>query len=302
MGYRMMGRGHATLALLGQRIRGAGGQGTVEYVALILLVAWLMAAVAAATTSRSEGHEHRQDDRRQAQGRDRQVGKKGACRSPPRTIPPGPPRRDPRPPGTAPTMGAVPAPPPDATRARPIGVFDSGVGGLTVLHELLVALPHEDFVYLGDTARFPYGDAHAGRARALLRCEIAEELLARAAKLLVVACNSATAAALPALRERMMQTTLGVDVLGVVQPEAVAGGRGDAQRARSGCSRRRRPWPAARTSAAIAAADPFVDARRACACPDLAPIIQRGFPFDERRRRHRARATARRCARRGSTR
>src|SRR5207247_11053618 len=42
-------------------------------------------------------------------------------------------------------------------RNRPIGVFDSGVGGLTVLHELLVALPHEDFVYLGDTARFPYG-------------------------------------------------------------------------------------------------------------------------------------------------
>ena len=55
-------------------------------------------------------------------------------------------------------MGAVPAPPPDATRARPIGVFDSGVGGLTVLHELLVSLPHEDFVYLGDTARFPYGE------------------------------------------------------------------------------------------------------------------------------------------------
>src|SRR5204863_436806 len=43
-------------------------------------------------------------------------------------------------------------------RQRPIGVFDSGVGGLTVLHELLVALPHEDFVYLGDTARFPYGE------------------------------------------------------------------------------------------------------------------------------------------------
>src|SRR5689334_23620451 len=64
--------------------------------------------------------------------------------------------------GAAPTMGAVPAAaPPAAYRARPIGVFDSGVGGLTVLHELLVQLPHEDFVYLGDTARFPYGERSA---------------------------------------------------------------------------------------------------------------------------------------------
>jgi predicted regulator of Ras-like GTPase activity (Roadblock/LC7/MglB family) len=55
MGYRMMGRGHATLALLGQRIRGQMGQGTVEYVALILLVALVMADVAGATTNRSEG-------------------------------------------------------------------------------------------------------------------------------------------------------------------------------------------------------------------------------------------------------
>ena len=62
-------------------------------------------------------------------------------------------------------------------RARPIGVFDSGVGGLTVLHELLVALPREDFLYLGDTARFPYGE----RSREELErfsVEIAEELLA----------------------------------------------------------------------------------------------------------------------------
>ena len=47
---------------------------------------------------------------------------------------------------------------PEELRRRPVGVFDSGVGGLTVLHELLVQLPHEDFVYLADAARFPYGD------------------------------------------------------------------------------------------------------------------------------------------------
>src|SRR6187551_923515 len=111
-------------------------------------------------------------------------------------------------------------PAPEEVRRRPVGVFDSGVGGLTVLHELLVQLPAEDFVYLADSARFPYG----ARSQAELESfalEIAEELLARQVKLLVVACNSATAAALPALRARLIQTTLGVDVLGVVQPSAV---------------------------------------------------------------------------------
>ena len=96
-----------------------------------------------------------------------------------------------------------------------------GVGGLTVLHELLVQLPHEDFLYLGDTARFPYG----GRTPEELERVHARDRRARcsptSAKLLVVACNTATAAALPALQRRMMETTLGVDVIGVVRPEAV---------------------------------------------------------------------------------
>src|ERR671933_476516 len=104
--------------------------------------------------------------------------------------------------------------------SHPVGAFDSGVGGLTVLHELLVQLPHEDFVYFADAARFPYGERSREELEAF-SLEVAEELLTRRIKLLVVACNSATAAALPALRERMLQTTLGVDVLGVVQPGAV---------------------------------------------------------------------------------
>src|SRR6202789_2473452 len=105
-------------------------------------------------------------------------------------------------------------------RSRPIAVFDSGVGGLTVLHELLVRLPREDFLYLGDTERFPYGE-RSPEELARFSSEIAEELLRRRAKLLVVACNSATAAALPILERRMMDTTLGVDVLGVVRPESL---------------------------------------------------------------------------------
>ena len=166
----------------------------------------------------------------------------------------------------------------DEVRRRPVGVFDSGVGGLTVLHELLVQLPHEDFVYLADSARFPYG----GRTQAELETfalEVAEELLARRVKLLVVACNSATAAALPALRERLMQTTLGVDVLGVVQPgavQAVAATRNG----RVGLLATPATVESGAYAKAIADADPFVKLT-SVACPDLAAIIEAGFPFDE---------------------
>ncbi|MBD0281081.1 MAG: glutamate racemase [Thermoleophilaceae bacterium] len=101
-------------------------------------------------------------------------------------------------------------------RKLPVAVFDSGVGGLTVLHECLVSLPHEDFVYLGDTARFPYGDRSPEELLAFAR-ELAGILLDRGAKLLVVACNSATAAALPALREDLRGR---LPVIGVVRPES----------------------------------------------------------------------------------
>ena len=79
---------------------------------------------------------------------------------------------------------------------RPIGVFDSGVGGLTVLHECLVTLLHEDFVHLGDGARLPYGPRPLDELRRFAR-EIGSFLEARGVKLVVVACNSATAAAPP---------------------------------------------------------------------------------------------------------
>jgi glutamate racemase len=101
-------------------------------------------------------------------------------------------------------------------RSLPIAVFDSGVGGLTVLHECLVSLPHEDFVYLGDTARFPYGDRSPEELRDFAR-ELAGVLLEEGAKLLVVACNSATAAALPALRQDLPEE---LPIVGVVRPES----------------------------------------------------------------------------------
>ena len=98
----------------------------------------------------------------------------------------------------------------------PVAVFDSGVGGLTVLHECLVSLPHEDFLYLGDTARFPYGVRSAEQLLSFA-LELSDILVERGAKLLVVACNSATSAALPALRERLDGR---IAVVGVVAPES----------------------------------------------------------------------------------
>jgi glutamate racemase len=164
-------------------------------------------------------------------------------------------------------------------RERPVAVFDSGVGGLTVLHELLVQLPQEDYVYLGDTARFPYGERSVAELEQFT-LEIAEVLLQRRAKLLVVACNTATAAALPALQRRMMETTLGIDVIGVVRPEAVqavtrtGSGRigllATPATVRSGAYER-----------AVREVDPHTELV-SVPCPDLAPIIQGGFPFDER--------------------
>src|SRR3954454_5669930 len=105
---------------------------------------------------------------------------------------------------------------PTTSKELPVAVFDSGVGGLTVLHECLVSLPHEDFLYLGDTARFPYGNRSHAELLAFGR-ELAGILLDRGAKLIVVACNSATAAALPELREELANR---LHVIGVVTPEA----------------------------------------------------------------------------------
>ncbi len=168
---------------------------------------------------------------------------------------------------------------PSDPRARPIGVFDSGVGGLTVLHELLVQLPREDFLYLGDTARFPYGE-RSPEELARFSSEIAEELLRRRAKLLVIACNSATAAALPILERRMMETTLGVDVLGVVRPEAlqaVAATRSG----RIGLLATPTTVASGSYERAVGAVDQHVTLHPV-ACPTLASIIQAGHQFDER--------------------
>ena len=100
----------------------------------------------------------------------------------------------------------------------PIGLFDSGVGGLTVLAAMRRRLPGESVLYLGDTARLPYGaKSPATIRRYALQC--AEQLVGRGIKMLVVACNTASAVALPVL----MGTFTLLPVLGVVEPGAAAG-------------------------------------------------------------------------------
>lgn len=98
----------------------------------------------------------------------------------------------------------------------PIGIFDSGVGGLTVYRALHEHLPKERFVYLGDTARVPYGTKSLATVERYA-VENAQFLAARGIKLLVVACNTASALALPAIRK-----SLDIDVVGVIGPGARA--------------------------------------------------------------------------------
>jgi len=155
-------------------------------------------------------------------------------------------------------------------------MFDSGVGGLTVLHECLVSLPAEDFVYLGDTAWFPYGVKDTAELRERIRA-IAELLLGAGAKLLVIACNTATSVGEDVARE--VAAEHGVDVVPVVEPQAeIAAAITESGRVgvlatpntvESGAYRR-----------ALEAQGRELEVTEVEA-PDLAPFIQDGSPFDE---------------------
>jgi glutamate racemase len=153
-------------------------------------------------------------------------------------------------------------------------VFDSGVGGLTVLDECLAALPAEDFVYFGDTAWFPYGERGQEelRARALA---IAGWLEDQGAKLVVVACNTAAAAAL-----EWLQRTVDPPVIGVMGPEAHAAVQATRAR-RVGLLATAATVAAGSYERMIHAHDAGV-AVTSVPCPRLAPAIQDGDPFDER--------------------
>lgn len=163
-----------------------------------------------------------------------------------------------------------PQPAPDV---RPIGVFDSGVGGLTVLHECLVNLPHEDFVYLGDTGSFPYGPRPLEDVRALA-FRNASFLVSQDVKLIIVACNSAAAAALPQL-----QAAFDTPIVGVVMPGARAAVQ-ETRNRRVGVMATEATVRSAGYQRALEALDAGIDVFPV-ACPRLAPMIQEGDVFSE---------------------
>jgi glutamate racemase len=151
---------------------------------------------------------------------------------------------------------------------RPIGVFDSGVGGLTVLAELRRRLPAESTVYLGDNARAPYGPRSADEVRAFTLESVAW-LLGQDVKLLVLACNTATAQAQPMVRE-----LAAVPVLGVVRPGALSAAA--SSRARHvGVIATAGTVASGAYPTAIGEADPALIVTQ-LACPELVPMVEAG--------------------------
>jgi glutamate racemase len=157
---------------------------------------------------------------------------------------------------------------------RPIGVFDSGVGGLTVLAELRRRLPNEPTLYLGDNARTPYGPRPADEVRRFT-LEAVDWLLAQDVKLLVLACNTATARALPDVRARS-----GVPVIGVVRPGAVSAAAATRSR-RVGVIATAGTVESGAYHDAIVEADPVISVAQ-MACPELVPMVEAGI-LDGRR-------------------
>jgi len=157
--------------------------------------------------------------------------------------------------------------------SRPIGIFDSGAGGLTVLHECLVTLPHEDFVYLGDGERCPYGPREAEEIRRFA-LELASYLERRGVKLVVAACNTAAAAALPYLQER-----LEVPVVAVLAPEAHAAVQATRNR-RVGVLATEATIESGRYADVVHTLDAGVEVV-SVACPKLVPLIEANGPNEE---------------------
>lgn len=158
-------------------------------------------------------------------------------------------------------------------REAPVGVFDSGVGGLTVLDALRRRLPRESTVYLGDTARLPYGPKSPETVRRYAR-ECADFLLERGVKTIVVACNTASARALPDLEREVP-----VPVVGVVTPGArEAAGR--SRTGRIGVLGTRGTIESGAYQEAIRALRP--DARvEGAPCPLFVPLVEEGWTGNE---------------------
>jgi len=179
-------------------------------------------------------------------------------------------------PGTRPEK-ARPIPPAEASEReahgnRPLGVFDSGIGGLTVAAALRELMPSENIFYIGDTARVPYG----GKSQQTIEryaFEITGLLMAERAKMIVVACNTASALAVPKLQEELK-----VPVIGVIEPGARAAAAAT-RKGHVGVIGTRATVYSRAYETAIHAIDPEIRVTSQ-ACPMLVPLIEEGWLDD----------------------
>lgn len=156
--------------------------------------------------------------------------------------------------------------------SRPIGIFDSGVGGLTVARAIIDQLPGESIIYVGDTANSPYGTKSISQVRSLA-LSVMDELVASGVKLLVIACNSASAAVLRDARERYT-VALGVPVVEVIQP-AVRSAVATSRNRKVGVIGTNATISSRAYEDAFAAAVDFEIS--AAACPSFVDYVERGI-------------------------
>ena len=170
-------------------------------------------------------------------------------------------------------MNSIRNPQSEIRNSSPIGIFDSGVGGLTVYRALHEHLPNERFVYLGDTARVPYGTKSLATVERYA-VENAQFLAARGIKLLVVACNTASALALPAIRR-----ALAIDVVGVIGPGARAAVAGSSGK-RIGVIATESTVQSGAYTTVIEKADPNASVIER-ACPLFVPLAEEGWANED---------------------
>jgi len=157
---------------------------------------------------------------------------------------------------------------------QPIGIFDSGVGGLTVANAIKQILPGESLIYFGDTAHLPYGDKSAESIKSYSQ-RITEFLLDRGAKVILVACNSASASAYDALREKYRERTILIDVI-----DPVVNYLGERNYSKVGVIGTKRTISSGSYENKIKIKSPATQVV-SLATPLLVPMIEEGFIFDD---------------------
>jgi glutamate racemase len=159
-------------------------------------------------------------------------------------------------------------------KEQPVGIFDSGVGGLTVAHAIKLILPGESLIYFGDTAHLPYGDKSAESIKYYSH-RITEFLLEHNAKAVLVACNSASASAFDSLREEFSQKTILIDVI-----DPVVDYLGSRNFKKIGIIGTKRTISSGTYEKKISEISPSTDVI-SLATPLLVPMIEEGFIFDD---------------------